>query len=168
MCTWISVQIRISAHPLHICAYTLRLFSCCVRLWCTIDYAKRYTKDIVYAYKKSFSLVEKNKNKNTFCDIDNRVWLVGKIEIISSRYQWKPYQREVYSKTFARHSIPLMGLTATTHDLGPLSSIPCCLIVPPAWWSLYDSFRCYSYFYPLFDFLSNELHTSERSNPPFN
>lgn len=36
-----------------------------------------------------------------------------------------------YSKTFARHSIPVTGLTATTHDSGPLSSVPCYLIVQP-------------------------------------
>lgn len=72
--------------PLHICAYALQLvlFNRCVRLQYTINYAKKGRRDIVFAYKKSsLSHVE----KNTFCDIDNCVWLVGKMEIISSRYQ---------------------------------------------------------------------------------
>lgn len=113
--------------------------------------------------------------ETSFVRVENRVsrrrtsfvtWtivrLVGKMEIISSHYQWKRYQRGAYSKTLARHNIPVIGLTATTHDFGPLSFIPCCLIVPP---ELGAYMTRYSYFYPLFDFLSNEFHTNERSNP---
>jgi len=56
-----------------------------------------------------------------------------------------------YSKTFARHNIPVTGLTATTHDsrghYPPFRAISSCLALClplcGSSWPLYDLFRCY-------------------------
>jgi len=76
-----------------------------------------------------------------------------------------------YSKTFARHNIPVTGLTATTHDspghYPPFHAISSYLAPAPLLPSLLAVIRFVSLLWaPLFDLSPNELR-ARASGPPF-